>query len=259
MFAPRYICTAAVASLVGLRSVVLLATAAPADTTTDRLWRDAFLPLAELHGRSLQTSLSCSTEQDAFTACMDTAMPNGEAQVCATCLDRASGGDTNDDSYRNCTAVNAYFCDPDKECQCLSPCRVQYATYIECLMGGLLANEGKDFVCDIDCGGNSGGGGGGGSRGADEGGSSGGAGVGSSSGGGADVGSSSGGGSDVGSSEGGGGGGTATGSSGGGEGDGGDLALKDEGPDSGGVPRASAFGIVVAAVSASASGLSMLL
>jgi hypothetical protein len=192
--------------------------AAASSFSSSSLWHDAIRSLASPDGgRSLQLALSCTELRDAFTLCIETALPNGGAEECMKCHDRSGPADNNGDSYDNCTSVNAFFCDADKVCQCMSPCREEFAVGIECVMKEILANQGKDFPCDIDCGRNIGGGtaggGGGDWGGADEadGVSSSGGGGGSASGGGGEGGSSAGGGGspseggDTGSSDGGGG------------------------------------------------------
>lgn len=131
--------------LLGLAAASSSSAANPASSES------VFLPRALVgRERALQ---SCSSEESAFESCINGAMTSDEASSCGDCLSASSAELTSDD----CSSVNAYLCDPVYDCPCLSPCRVQFANYMQCGMEAGFAEDGMDFTCDLDCGSNSGG------------------------------------------------------------------------------------------------------
>jgi hypothetical protein len=106
-------------------------------------------------GRSLQ---SCNYQEGALNTCAEAAMTDSEISTCGTCLS-AYADASSPVSGSDCVAVNSFLCGGVSACPCISPCRAEYADYLECVLEARFAEEGADFTCDVDCGGGGGGGG----------------------------------------------------------------------------------------------------
>jgi hypothetical protein len=84
---------------------------------------------------------------------MSDSMTDAEISSCESCLSTYVEGKSQV-SASNCPAVNSFLCDAVSVCPCMSPCSVQYASYLECYLEAAAAQAGGDFTCDVNCGSN---------------------------------------------------------------------------------------------------------